>query len=483
MRETFKHTITSVESKNQYIVKEPTNKNSQSSYQLGKKAGECFLKENVLEKYGNATDTMQDYKLKDGYAIKLSSEVKDIVGKDKIPQNPDIIFTYKINNGKFDIRRKVNLEEGNQWFVDFFDYNTKDDSISVTLDTRQKVVEFDIETKYPRVTNFTDFNFPKQQIFFGAPGTGKSYSLNEEASIFNRKNIKRVTFHPSLLYNDFVGGFKPFPTNDPNVPIDYRYIPGSLIRILVESILNPYANYLLIIEEINRANVSSVFGEMFQLLDRNYFGRSQYPIDISMDLQLYLNERIYNNNALSTERRKEIDNLLEYGLVFPENFFIWATMNSADQGVLPLDTAFKRRWSFKYFTIDNAYEEDIFNNFCSINLPNNKKVSWNDIRVFINNLLSRLNVPEDKLLGPYFISKSILQSSNEKLTEEFKNKVLMYLFEDIGIHFRNKIFDIELLRYSEILKQFDIIGEKIFTSNELLEDKILKNTSEESSFS
>ena len=93
-------------------------------------------------------------------------------------------------------------------------------------------------------------------------------------------------------------------------------------------------------------------------------------------------------------------------------------------------------------------------------MPNNRQISWNDIRVFINNLLSRLNVPEDKLLGPYFISKSILQSSNEKLTEEFKNKVLMYLFEDIGIHFRNKIFDIELLRYSEILKQFDIIGEK-----------------------
>ena len=87
-----------------------------------------------------------------------------------------------------------------------------------------------------------------------------------------------------------------------------------------------------------------------------------------------------------------------------------------------------------------------------MNLPNNQQIQWNDIRVFINDLLSQLNVPEDKLLGPYFISK-ILTSSNELLTEEFKCKVLMYLFEDVGVHFRNKIFNLDVLRYSEVLQR------------------------------
>ena len=101
---------------------------------------------------------------------------------------------------------------------------------------------------------------------------------------------------------------------------------------------------------------------------------------------------------------KEIKSILTNGLVFPENLFIWATMNNADQGVMPLDR-FKRRWSFKYFSIDQAVDEDIFETFCKVNLPNNQQIQWNDIRVFINDLLSQLNVPEDKLLGPYFISK------------------------------------------------------------------------------
>ena len=145
---------------------------------------------------------------------------------------------------------------------------------------------------------------------------------------------------------------------------------------------------------------------MFQLLDRDSGGRSQYPIDISEDLKLYLSQEIFNNKNISDDLLKEIKSILTNGLVFPENLFIWATMNNADQGVMPLDTTFKRRWSFKYFSIDQAVDEDIFETFCKVNLPNNQQIQWNDIRVFINDLLSQLNVPEDKLLGPYFISKN-----------------------------------------------------------------------------
>ncbi|UXV37760.1 AAA family ATPase [Staphylococcus simulans] len=315
-------------------------------------------------------------------------------------------------------------------------------------------------------------NKTRQCIYFGAPGTGKSYQLNKESILFG-DNVERVTFHPYTTYGDFVGTYKPvtvktslrdsygnevYDENKVKVldeKITYKFVEGPLIKQLLHALLNPDEPYLLIIEELNRANVSAVFGDMFQLLDRNNMEESEYPINISVDLQKYIEELNVDNYEYLTQKIKN-------GLVFPSNLYIWASMNNADQGVMPLDTAFKRRWDYKYFGINNAFDKIEFSKYGKINLPNQKKVTWDNMRRFINDRLTSINVPEDRLLGPYFISKNLLEKSDVDVTNAFETKVLMYLFEDIGIHNRSKIFNVEYLRLSNILEEFRRKGEEIF---------------------
>lgn len=310
--------------------------------------------------------------------------------------------------------------------------------------------------------------FPKNWIYYGAPGTGKSYILNQNAQYFEER-IRRVTFHPSIMHSDFVGTYKPVATLDNESQITYKYIAGPFLKSLIDAIVKPNEDHLLIIEELNRGNVSSVFGEMFQLLDRDFNGTSEYPIDISEDIMMYINENVFLNSDISEDIKENVRSKLSKGLIIPSNFYIWATMNPADQGVQPLDTAFKRRWDFKYLSINHSFDESIFKEFSLIKLGTNKKVKWDDMRRFLNNELSKLNIPEDRLLGPYFLSRITLESSEENLTNTFVDKVLMYLFEDIGVQFRSKIFNVSKLRLSEIREQFLKNGETIFNNYENFE--------------
>lgn len=316
----------------------------------------------------------------------------------------------------------------------------------------------------------------RQYIYFGAPGTGKSYKLNEDSREFGN-NVERVTFYPNMSYGNFVGVFKPFPVKigSDESRITYKYVPGPLIKQLIEALLHPDRPYLLIIEELNRANVSAVFGDLFQLLDRNQEYVSEYPIAISEDLKEYCNQ-VYEN-CTDEDSVTNMRETMKNGLVFPSNFYIWATMNSADQGVVPMDTAFKRRWDQKYFGLDDAWEEnkEDFTHYKKIKYQvelngevSDRKVSWNVLRRIINDMLSmNMNIPEDKLLGPYFISKNILIESDEAVTEAFKSKVLMYLFDDVAKQNRSLVFKkIEKMRYSEIVKTFETIGIEIFGIND-----------------
>lgn len=349
----------------------------------------------------------------------------------------------------------------------------------------------------------------RQYIYFGAPGTGKSYQLNQDSKLFG-KNIERVTFHPNMSYGNFVGVFKPFPVKielrdlngkivkdeDNNTiyeeKITYSYIPGPLIKQLVKAFMHPDEPYLLIIEELNRANVAAVFGDLFQLLDRKDDYSSEYPIAISEDLQQYFNT-IYKEigNEVGVAKMKET---LKNGLVLPSNFYIWTTMNSADQGVMPMDTAFKRRWEQKYFGLDDAWLKNDgkkrFASYKKIEYPSNigdvverKFVSWNVLRRIINDILStNKNIPEDKLLGPYFISEKVLTDTNSSVTETFKSKVLMYLFDDVAKQNRTLIFkNVEKVRYSEIVRTFELEGLKIFgiTDDDIEKYEYISNNSEE----
>ena len=291
-------------------------------------------------------------------------------------------------------------------------------------------------------------NLKRNIIYFGAPGTGKSYNLNEDMKKLNC-DYERVTFHPDYSYANFVGTYKPVPDGE---SISYKYVPGPFMRSLVKALKNLSEPFLLIIEEINRANVAAVFGDVFQLLDRDSNNESRYPIETTEDMGGYLKK----------ELNEDFDKIK-----IPSNMFIWATMNSADQGVFPMDTAFKRRWDFRYFGI-NQNEELVSNIKVELN---GQLISWNELRKAINEELLTYRINEDKLLGPFFAFNEYLDSEIplEEFKETFKSKIIMYLFEDAARSKRNDLFSgvskNTNLTYSEICDAFDKNGVEIFCDN------------------
>lgn len=335
-------------------------------------------------------------------------------------------------------------------------------------------------------------NEPRNLIYFGAPGTGKSYELNKlalgadgEEGCFDEANVTRVTFHPDYTYAQFVGCFKPFiePQIDEDSPasairyapgrIEYRFVPGPFINTYVDAIRHPGQNYLLIIEEINRANPASVFGDVFQLLDRKEDGTSEYSVATSEDLRWYLFKqwKSYLNGIKPQERQgvlyslddPEADELASF-ISLPDNLYIWATMNSADQGVFPMDTAFKRRWDFRYMGIDEG--SDVIKDIAvPVGTPS-RMVGWDGLRRGINKVLLVAGVNEDKLLGPFFISPSRLRDT-DRFTQTFQDKVLLYLFEDAAKTKKSKVFSLaekegRSVTYSQVCADFRKRGELAF---------------------
>ena len=310
--------------------------------------------------------------------------------------------------------------------------------------------------------------FARNRIVFGAPGTGKSYKLNKEKDILLSKGgeCERVTFHPSYSYANFVGTYKPISSKDKEGKdiIKYEYVPGPFMRTYVKALQNNQDKenvrpYLLLIEEINRANVAAVFGEVFQLLDRARDNASEYTIQATEDMKKYLAKELK-----CSETAVEI-------LKIPDNMFIWATMNSADQGVFPIDTAFKRRWEFEYIGVDDEIKDVDINSYVIPigNKDNRKYVKWNDLRTKINDILvsDDCKVNEDKLLGPFFMSKNMLENAlkeQEKFVKAFESKVIMYLCEDAMKMRPKNIFKGHKGRmiFSELCKTFEKYGEGLF---------------------
>lgn len=293
---------------------------------------------------------------------------------------------------------------------------------------------------------------PRNRILYGAPGTGKSHRLEQEAAelVDDERRRLRVTFHGEYSYAQFVGSYRPAPVyRQVNTPllgpdkvssagsheplIDYRFVPGPFLEMLVAAHHEPEHNHLLLIEELNRASVASVFGEAFQMLDRDAAGRGRFSVAFPPEAHGFLSA-----NGLDPQAVR-----------LPANLHIWATLNSADQGVQPLDAAFKRRWSFEYMPLEKNAE---VMNGAKVGLPRNgdiQQVEWNTFRRVINRRLRELGVTEDRLLGPFFLARHELDDP-----DAFKNKVLMYLFDDVvrheapGVLFRRSTF-------GELVEDFD----------------------------
>ena len=320
-------------------------------------------------------------------------------------------------------------------------------------------------------------------IVFGAPGTGKSHYL-EDLRLITWKDVQdsdkegpyydryeRVTFYPTYSYAQFVGSYKPVmkdvnkdgfePKNGEPTrkAIAYEFVPGPFLRILKDALRNEDKNYLLIIEEINRANAAAVFGDVFQLLDRKNEdddeapkGWSEYSITPNREMIEYLMDKDEEGKGgVSKDDAEE--------LRIPSNFYIWATMNSADQGVFPLDTAFKRRWDFEYMPLDPRVKDKEQRGMdeADVYIGDNCKCTWGKIRRAINSLLKRNQVNEDKLLSFSFVrsDKDGVISSNR-----FKMKVLMYLWEDAARMCRKSVFAEGLGTFSDLMEEWDGVAYK-----------------------
>ena len=314
-------------------------------------------------------------------------------------------------------------------------------NLNSTVKAQQQVHQEQIEA---------DVSRPHNWILFGAPGTGKSYVIDQAAKQYPHC---RVTFHPDYTYAQFVGAYKPVPSQQTASGITYGFVPGPFVNTLVESLENPNTPHILIIEEINRADPAAVFGDVFQLLDRNDEGSSEYSVRTSQELKDYLQGKL-SANAQKTLRALIVDleqseaDAPDYDcseIAIPNNMYIWASMNSADQGVFPMDTAFKRRWTFQYLPIDsdNGMLQSADGAFLSEH--------WDEIRTNINKLLKSQgrDIPEDKLLGPYFLSARELHNDDEDAEQNaqnfvhvFASKVIMYLFEDTARYCRAQVFRI-----------------------------------------
>ncbi len=291
--------------------------------------------------------------------------------------------------------------------------------------------------------------------------------------------VERVTFYDGYTYGQFVGTYKPVPCLVNGVDsISYKYVPGIFMKQLIKAYKNPDDNFCLIIEEINRAKADRVFGNIFQLLDRNSDGRSQYRIAVSEEQENYLEEEL---NEFDFEI---LDDIKENGLYIPKNLYIWATMNSADQGVYPLDSAFKRRWHFEHIGLDDNSEcMDSRNGKVLVVEYNSLFIKWNDFRQIINDKLLNNGILEDRLIAPFFVEDSSFKENIDFMLLDkkvFVEKILMYLFDDILKHNRKDILFKSNVNSFSKLKQI-IKNENIFTDDilEKLKEKALDINSSE----
>lgn len=292
-----------------------------------------------------------------------------------------------------------------------------------------------------------------QQIYYGAPGTGKSHTIKE---VTRNEDVIRTTFHPDTDYSSFVGAYKPTTIEETvmtvigtkAVPVEdadgnerkeskiiYEFVAQSFLQAYIAA-WKKYAGtenrepekQFLVIEEINRGNCAQIFGDLFQLLDRNCDGFSEYPIKADADMKKQLQKAFkgldipqkHNINAMYEDRdvvKEVLDGDL---LLLPNNLYVWATMNTSDQSLFPIDSAFKRRWDWTYIPISNA------NKGWTINIGDSHYDWWQFVER-INDLIGRTTNSEDKKLG-YFFCKA---REGEISADTFVGKVIFYLWNDV----------------------------------------------------
>lgn len=306
----------------------------------------------------------------------------------------------------------------------------------------------------------TDVKNSLQQIFYGAPGTGKSHIIKEQTK---GEDVIRTTFHPDTDYSTFVGTYKPttelvpvlaiigdkaVETGRQEKRISYEFVCQAFLqaytdawkKVAVAQGGKPQKQFL-VIEEINRGNCAQIFGDLFQLLDRNDFGYSDYPIKADADMQKQL-KRLFEGvtitdtdsiNAMYDGRDIVKEVLSGEVLLLPNNFYIWATMNTSDQSLFPIDSAFKRRWDWQYMPISEGRDKNGQSKNWKIEADTQMYSWWSFIQKINDEIYDKTN-SEDKKLGYYFCKpiNGVIR------VETFVSKVLFYLWNDVFKDFDNE---------------------------------------------
>ena len=284
----------------------------------------------------------------------------------------------------------------------------------------------------------------KNTIVYGIPGCGKSWYVNNVLlKDFKKDYIIRTTFHPDYSNTDFIGQLRPIKDKK---GIDYKVVPGPFTKALLYAFKNKDKAVALVIEEINRGNASAIFGDIFQLLDRSdSTGESEYYITNKAIEDYFADEGIIVNSIL-----------------LPKNLYIFATMNTSDQNVYKLDTAFKRRWTFKRLTNEYNKKIDGFNEKCRFGIEGSCIDDWVVFVESINKIIlsNKDDLNGDRQLGYWFVKKGITN-------EEFANKVLEYLYNDVLKYAEKSLIFKSTYESDSFDKIYDdfINGKNVFNDN------------------
>ena len=366
----------------------------------------------------------------------------------------EFIDYYRKNPNKKAEDARVELKELSD--IDKYEYGynaTLTAMAKMVLDPKNELIRKGNPAESSRAENHLLKTTGLQQIYYGAPGTGKSKTIKD---LTFGESVIRTTFHPDSDYASFVGTYKPITEEvtlrdcygkkviDDDTKevvkeerIAYKFIPQAFLEAYVKAWkkLGSSKKQFLIIEEINRGNCAQIFGDLFQLLDRNEYGFSDYPIVADKDMQKYLEKEFAGWEITNKDEINQLYgeanmvNLIMKGerLVLPSNLYIWATMNTSDQSLFPIDSAFKRRWDWKYVPIREGRDKET-------NAPLNwyintgdKQYDWWSFISQVNKLIGSLTNSEDKKLG-YFFCKA---KDGEIDADLFVSKVIFYLWNDV----------------------------------------------------
>lgn len=267
---------------------------------------------------------------------------------------------------------------------------------------------------------------PLQQIFYGAPGTGKSHTVDKDYVKDNK--CFRITFHPDTDYASFVGCYKPKMGGATGEGITYSFVPQVFLNAYTYAWNHPDEPTYLVIEELNRGNCAQIFGDIFQLLDRQktvHPGYSKYTINADSDIATYLSGELEDKERYE-KAICEIYGLKEFDfsiLALPSNLNILATMNTSDQSLFPIDSAFKRRWEMEYVGVNYADAEQF-----SVKIDDAHKYSWADVLKGMNRYIKQEKHSTNKILGNRFVQAD---ENNVISSIVFRDKVLFFLFNDV----------------------------------------------------